>query len=72
MLILSSPGLLGSKFVHPTVILVILSYAIIDRSLHPVHSFVLLLPDFSFEIIQLVAVVYCCKSACVQVGVIYI
>jgi hypothetical protein len=61
----------GSKFVHPTVIFGILFHAILDRSLLPVHSFVFLLPDFFFEIIHLVAVVYCCMSVCVQVGVIF-
>jgi hypothetical protein len=62
---------IGSKFVHATVILDIFFIVLFDRSEVLAHSF-FLLPDFSFEIIQLVAVVYCCKSACDQVGVIYI
>jgi hypothetical protein len=62
-------SLIGSKFAHATVLLYLLFFALFARSVLPINSFVMILPPLSFEIIQLVTVVYCCKSACFQVGV---
>jgi hypothetical protein len=46
-----------------------LFFALFARSALPINSFVMILSPLSFIIIQLVTVVYCCKSACFQVGV---
>jgi hypothetical protein len=62
--------LVGSKFVHTTILLYLMWFGLLDSSFLLVQSIVLLLPHLSYEIIQLVTVVYCCKSACFQVGVI--
>jgi hypothetical protein len=63
-------ALIGSKFVYATICLYLLFFSIFDHSLFPAHSFDSLIPFVSFEVIQLVAVVYCCKSACFQVSII--
>jgi hypothetical protein len=63
-------ALIGSKFVYATIQLYLLFFSIFDRSVIHVHSFVLLLPSVSFEVMQLVTVVYCCKSACCRVSII--
>jgi hypothetical protein len=60
---------IGSKFLYPTIFLYILFASIFERSLFPIHSFVVLTCAI-YEVMQLVAVVYCCKSASFQVGVI--
>jgi hypothetical protein len=60
---------IGLKFVYATVPLYLLWFVLFDRSLFQVFSFALLIAIVSFEIIQLFSVVYCCKSACVQVGI---
>jgi hypothetical protein len=62
--------LIGSKFVYATISLYLLFFSIFDLSLLLFHSFLLLLPSVCMEIMGLVTVVYCCKSACFQVGVI--
>jgi hypothetical protein len=62
-------ALIGTKFLHSTIFLYYLFFSIFDLSLFPNHSFVSLLPNFSYEVIQLVSVVYCCKSASFQVGI---
>jgi len=61
---------IGSKFVYTTIFLYVLFFCIFDRSLFPTNSFDSLIPFVSFEVIQLVTVVYCCKSACFQVSII--
>jgi hypothetical protein len=63
-------ALIGSKFVYATIYLYLLFFSIFDRSLFTVLSFYSLLPYVSFEVMQLVTVVYCCTSACFQVGII--
>jgi hypothetical protein len=65
-------ALIGSKFVYATLSLYLLFFSIFDCSLFPDISVPSLITLGSFEIIQLVTVLYCCKSACLQVGVIYI
>jgi hypothetical protein len=65
-------ALIGSKFVYTTISLYYLFFSIFDRSLFPVLSVPSLIQVVSFEIVLLVTVLYCCKSACLQVGVIYI
>jgi hypothetical protein len=60
-------ALIGSKFVHLTIFLYLLFFAFHLHSLLPVNSIVLLLPIITFEIIQLVTVMYCCTSTCFQV-----
>jgi hypothetical protein len=56
--------------VYATILLYLLFFSIFDLSSIPVHSFDSLIPFFSFEIMQLVTVVYCCKSASFQVSII--
>jgi hypothetical protein len=63
-------ALIGSKFVYATVSLYLLFFWIFDRSVFPVRSTASLIPLGGFEVMQLVTVVYCCKSAIFQVGVI--
>ena len=63
-------ALIGSKFVFATICLYLLFFSIFDPSLFPLYSFSSLLPLGSFEVMQLVTVLYCCKSACFQVGII--
>jgi hypothetical protein len=63
-------ALMGLKFVYATGSLYLLWFVLFDRSFFQVYSFALLIALVSFEIIQLVTVVYCCKSACVQVGIV--
>ena len=63
-------ALVGSKFVYITIFLYLLFFSVFDRSLFPVGSFSLLIPVASFEVMQLVAVLYCCKSAIFQVSII--
>jgi hypothetical protein len=47
-----------------------LFFSIFDHSLFRVYPFSSLLPLVIVEVMQLVTVVYCCKSACFQVGII--
>jgi hypothetical protein len=61
---------IGSKFVYTTIFLYLLFFSIFDHSLFPASSFTALMPFVSLEVIQLVAVVYCCKFACFQVSII--
>jgi hypothetical protein len=63
-------ALIGSKFVYATITLYMLYFSIFDRSLFPVRTFASVIPFGSFEVMQLVTVVYCCKSASFQVGII--
>ena len=63
-------ALIGSKFVYATILLYLSFFSIFDLSPIPVHSFASIIPFFSFEVMQLVAVVYCCKSAYLQVSII--
>jgi len=63
-------ALIGSKFVYATILLYMLFFSIFDHSLFPVLPFSSLIPFVSFQIMQLFTVVYCCKSACFQVGII--
>jgi hypothetical protein len=60
---------MGLKFVYATVFLYLLWLDLFDRSLFQIIYFVSHLAFVSFEAIQLISVVYCCKSACVQVGI---
>jgi hypothetical protein len=62
--------LIGSKFVHATISLYILFFSIFDSSLFPVLPFASLIPNISFEVMQLVTVVYCCESMNFQVSII--
>jgi len=62
--------LIGSKFVYATMLLYLLFFSIFDQSLFPGLPFTSLIPMSSFEIMQLVRVLYCCKSACFQVSII--
>ena len=61
---------IGSKFVYTTICLYLLFFSIFHLSLFPAYSFTALIPFVSFEVMQLVTVVYCCKSACFQVSII--
>jgi hypothetical protein len=61
--------LIGSKFVYTTTSLYLLFFSIFGRSLFPVLSFAFFIPLGSFEVIQLVTVLYCCKSACFKVSI---
>jgi hypothetical protein len=63
-------ALIGSKFVYATISLYLLFFSIFDISVFLDRSFSPLLPLVSFEVLQLVTVVYCCKSASFQVGII--
>jgi hypothetical protein len=63
-------ALIGSKFVYATIFLYLLFFSIFDISLFPVLPFDSLIPLVSFEVMQLVTVVCCCKSACFQVSII--
>jgi hypothetical protein len=65
-------ALIGSKFVYSTIFFYYLYFSIFNPSLFRGFSVPSIITLGSFEIILLVTVVYCCKSACVQVGVIYI
>jgi hypothetical protein len=62
--------IIGSRFVHTTIYFYLLLLPIFDLSFFTANSFISLLPYLSYVIIQVVAAVFCCKSACVQVGVI--
>jgi len=62
--------LIGSKFVYPTIFLYLLFCSIFDLSLFTVLPFASFLPLIIFEVMQLVTVLYCCKSASVQVSII--
>jgi len=61
---------IGSKFVYTTICLYLLFFSIFDRSLFPILPDALFIPLGSVEVIQLVTVLYCCKSACFQVSII--
>jgi hypothetical protein len=63
-------ALIGSKFVYATMCMYLLFFSIFDPSVLAAVSFSPLLPLVIFEELQLVTVVYCCKSACLQVGII--
>ena len=62
--------LIGSKFVHITIFLYLLFLSVFDRFLFPFFPSASLIPLASFEAIQLVTVLYCYKSACLQVSII--
>jgi hypothetical protein len=61
-------ALIGSKFVYATISLYLLFFSIFGRSLFPVLSLAFFIPLGGFEVMQLVTVLYCCKSACFQVS----
>jgi hypothetical protein len=63
-------ALIVSKFLYATIGLYLLFFSIFDRSLFPVRSFVYLIPLGCFEVMQLITLVYCCKSAIFQVSII--
>jgi len=63
-------ALIGSKFVQATILLYLLFFSIFDYSLITVIPFASLILFVSFEVMQLVTVVYCCKSASFQVSII--
>jgi hypothetical protein len=63
-------ALIGSKFVYTTIFLYLLFFSIFDRFLFPVHTIASLIPLVSVEVIQLVAVLYCCESVSLQVCII--
>jgi len=65
-------ALIGSKFVYATILLYLLFFSIFHLSLFPAYSFTAPIPFVSLEVMQLVVVVYCCKSACFQVSIIEI
>jgi len=62
--------LIGSKFLYATIFLYLSFLSVFYRSLFPFFPFPLLIPLVSFEVMQLVTVLYCCKSACLQVSII--
>jgi hypothetical protein len=59
---------IGSKFVSLTVLLYLVWWTFLDYSFSHVIFFAQLIALFSFEVIELVSVVYCCKAASFQVG----
>jgi hypothetical protein len=61
---------IGLKFVYTTVTLYLLWFALFDSFFFHAFSLALLIALVSFDIIQLVSVVYCCKFACDQVGIV--
>ena len=61
---------IGSKFVYATICLYVLFFSIFDRSVFIQSSFLSQILFGSFEVMQLVTVLYCCKSACFQVSII--
>jgi hypothetical protein len=63
-------ALIGSKFVYATICLYLLFISIFDQSLMPGLPFAPLITLVSFEVVQLLAVAYCCISASFQVSVI--
>ena len=63
-------ALIGSKFVYATICLYLLFISIFDQSLMPGLPFAPLITLVSFEVMQLVAVAYCCISASFQVSII--
>jgi hypothetical protein len=60
----------GSKFGYATIFLYIFLSSKFDPSLFPIHYFAPLVTFVIYEVMQLVTVVYCCKSASCQVGVL--
>jgi hypothetical protein len=62
--------LIGSKFVYATVYLYLSLFSVLEFFAFPVLSFASFIPPLSFEVMQLVTVVYCCMSASFQVGII--
>jgi hypothetical protein len=61
---------IGSKFGYATILLYILFLLTFDSSLFAMDSFPTVMTIVIYEIMQLGTVVYCCKCACFQVGVI--
>jgi hypothetical protein len=61
---------MGSKYIYATVCFYILFFTVFDLSKVMVMSFPLVMCTISCEVMQLLAVVYCCRSVSVQVGVI--
>jgi hypothetical protein len=57
---------IGSKFAYETIMLFMILFSIFDRSLFPIHSFTLAIAFVLYELIQLVAVVYCCSGVLLQ------
>jgi hypothetical protein len=62
-------ALIGSKFVYATISFYLLFFSIFDRSIFPVLPVGFFIPLGSFEVMQLITLVCCCKSACFQVSV---
>jgi len=60
---------IGSKYLYAAVCLYVLFFTEFDLT-DVVLYFPVLISVMSFEIMQLVTVLYCCKSACLQVGII--
>jgi len=63
-------ALIGLKFVCTTIFLYLLFLSVFDRFLLPFFPFPYLIPLVSVEVMQLVTVLYCCQSACLQVSII--
>jgi hypothetical protein len=63
-------ALIGSKFMYATIFLYLLFFSALDLSIFPVLSLASFVPLISFEVTQLVTLVYCCKSASFQVSII--
>jgi hypothetical protein len=61
---------MGSKYVYATACLYILFFTVFDLSKVLVLPFPVLICVISYEVMQLLSVVYCCRSASVQVGTI--
>jgi len=63
-------ALIGSKFVYTTIFLYLSFVSIFDHSLFPFRFFTSQISIGTFEVMQLVTVVYCCQSACFQVSTV--
>ena len=62
-------ALIGSKFVYATIFLYLFFCSIFDISIYRVIPIASFIPLMSFEAMQLVTLVYCCKSANFQVSI---
>jgi hypothetical protein len=63
-------ALIGWKFGYATIFLYLLFFSIFNRSLFPVLPVASLITIFSFEVTQLITVLYCCNSVNFQVSII--
>ena len=63
-------ALIGLKFAYATIFLYLLFFSIFDQYLFPFLPFASLVPIGSFEVMQLVTVLYFCKSASFHVSII--